>query len=371
MRPAGAGVSVDLLLRARARQGSARVRRAAAPVLLASVAAGGAYAVARYGLGHELPFFAPVAAWICLGFSADRQPRRVAEVAIGVAVGVLAGDLLVHAIGTGPVQVAVVLLVAVLLARFLDRGDLLATQAGVQAMVIAVLPAASSGGPVGRWLDALVGGAVALVVAALSPQDPRRRVRSLAEEAATEIADVLGALAGGLRHRSPDDVERALLRGRASQPVLDQWRSAAASARQVAAVSPAFRRHRAELAELEAAAVLADRAMRNARVLARRARSVAGRTDPGVAEGLDALADVLDTVRAGTQDLGTALSTGATPVGARRTLTAAAQAVDPWRISPGDLHVQGLALLLRSLVVDLEETAGIGPEAARAALPEI
>jgi uncharacterized membrane protein YgaE (UPF0421/DUF939 family) len=364
-------VNLELLLRARARQGWARVRRAAAPVLLASVAAAGAYAVARYGLGHPLPFFAPVAAWICLGFTADRQPRRVAEVAIGVAIGVLAGDLLVLAIGTGPVQVAVVLTAAVLLARFLDRGDLLAMQAGVQAMVIAVLPAASSGGPVGRWLDALVGGAVALVVAALSPQDPRRRVRSHAEEAATEIADVLGVLAAGLRHRSPDEVERALLRGRASQAVLDQWRSAAASARQVATVSPAFRRHRDELAELEAAAVLADRAMRNARVLARRARSVADRREPGVPERLDALADVLDQVRAGTQDLGTALSTGAQPLAAQRTLTAAARATDPWRIAPGNLHVQGLVLLLRSLVVDLEETAGIGPEEARAALPEI
>lgn len=373
------------LLRSRVRQGWARVRRAAVPVLLASVAAGAAYAAARYLLGHEYPFFAPVAAWIALGFSSDRNLRRVAELAIGVAVGVLAGDQLVHRIGTGPWQVAVVLAAAVLLARFLDRGDLLAVQAGVQAMVVVVLPASGTGGPLGRWLDALVGGAMALVVAALSPQDPRRRVRAVAEEAMTEIAEVLRTLAEGLRTGDRATVRRALLRGRASQPVLDTWRSAAVSARQTARLSPAFRRHRDELAAQAASATLADRAMRNARVLARRAEDVVGRLavaggdgpadaagGEGLAVGLDPLADVVDLARRGAEELGVALSTGTGTEAARRTLGEAASLTDPWRLLPeGDLHAQGLVLLLRSLVVDLSETAGADPEAARAALPEI
>lgn len=365
-----------LVLRARARQGWGRVRRAAVPVLLASIAAGAAFAAARYGLGHQYPFFAPVAAWIALGFSADRNLRRVAEMAIGVAVGVLAGDLLVHQIGTGPVQVAVVLAAAVLVARFLDRGDLLAVQAGVQAMIVVVLPASGTSGPLERWLDALVGGVMALVVAALSPQDPRRRVRAVAEEAMTEIADVLATLAEGLRTRDPAAVRRALLRGRASQPVLDTWRSAAVSARQTARLSPAFRRHRDELAAQVASATLADRAMRNARVLARRAESVVGRAAADdanpVADLLDPLADAVDLVRRGAQEVGLALSTGAGTETARRTLADAAARTDPWQLVPGgDLHAQGLVLLLRSLVVDLAETAGVDPEAARATLPEI
>jgi uncharacterized membrane protein YgaE (UPF0421/DUF939 family) len=369
-------VTGSLVLRARARQGWARVRRAAVPVLLASVAAGAAYAAARYVLGHQYPFFAPVAAWIALGFSADRNLRRVAELAIGVAVGVLAGDQLVHRIGTGPVQVAVVLAAAVLVARFLDRGDLLAVQAGVQAMVVVVLPASGTGGPLGRWLDALVGGVMALVVAALSPQDPRRRVRAVAEEAMSEIAEVLRTLAEGLRSREPATVRRALLRGRASQPVLDTWRSAAASARQTARLSPAFRRHRDELAAQAASATLADRAMRNARVLARRAEGVVGRVPAtGHApppDALEPLADVVDLARRGTEELGVALSTGSGTEAARATLAEAAALTDPWRLLPdGDLHAQGLVLLLRSLVVDLAETAGVDPEAARAALPEI
>ena len=361
-----------LVLQARVRQGWARVRRAALPLLFASLAAGVAYAIARYGLHHTFPFFAPASAWIALGFTADRQPRRVAELAIGVAVGVGAGDLLVHVIGAGAVQVALVLFVAVLLARFIDRGDLLAIQAGVQAVVIVVLPASSSGGAVNRWLDAVVGGVVALVVSVLSPQDPRRRVRSLAGEGMREISSVLGALSSGLAGRSLVDIDEALLRGRASQPVLDQWRAAALAARDAARVSPAFRRHLAELGELEGAAVLADRAMRNTRVLVRRARAVVDQTAPGEsAVELMAMAALVRDLGLGVDDLGAVLSGGGSAVAVRGRLAAVAQAADPYAVAPGDWHVQSLVMLVRSLVVDLEEAAGVGPEEARAWLPEL
>lgn len=358
--------SARVVARARVRQGWARVRRAFVPVLLASVAAGLAWAIAHYALGHEYPFFAPVSAWVALGFTADRQLRRVAELAIGVAVGVLLGDLLVHVIGTGPVQIAVVLTLAALVARFIDRGALLATQAGVQAIVIVGLPAAQAGSPLGRWTDAAVGGALALAVAALSPQDPRRRVRSLAEEAVHEIAEVLRFLVRGLTERSEDDVEEALVRGRASSPVLDQWRSTAAGARESARVSPAFRRHRDELGELERAAVQADRAMRNARVLVRRSRSVVREV-----HDVTALADLLSEVLLGTEELAAALGSGADPTRARARLAGAARGADPFAVAPDDWHVQSLVLLLRSLVVDLLETAGAGPAEAREDLPEM
>lgn len=363
---------VHLVVRARGRQGWARVRRATLPLLFASLAAGAAYAIARYGLGHAFPFFAPVSAWIALGFTADRQPRRVAELAIGVAVGVGAGDLLVHVIGVGPGQVALVLFVAVLLARFIDRGDLLAVQAGVQAVIIVVLPASSSSGPFNRWLDAVVGGAVALVVSVLSPQDPRRRVRSLAGEGMREISAVLEALSAGLERTGLDEIDEALVRGRASQPVLDQWRSAALAAHSAARVSPAFRRHLPELVELEGAAVLADRAMRNTRVLVRRARTVVDQAQVGQPPPtLGTLAALVHELRLAVDDLGVVLAGGGPPDEVRRRLTQAAQRADPYRLAPDDWHVQSLVMLVRSLVVDLEEAAGIEPAQARAWLPEI
>ena len=47
-----------------------------------ALAAGVAWALGRYVVGHKQPFFAPVAAMVCLGFSYGQRLRRVAEVMV-------------------------------------------------------------------------------------------------------------------------------------------------------------------------------------------------------------------------------------------------------------------------------------------------
>ncbi|QCB95111.1 hypothetical protein E5225_01945 [Cellulomonas shaoxiangyii] len=358
--------AVRVLVASRVRAGRARVRASWAFVLQASVAAGVAYAIGRYVFGHELPFFAPVSAWIALGFSRDRSVRRVAELAAGVAIGVAAGDLVVHVIGSGAWQMALVLFLSALLGRFLDAGPMLTTQAGVQAIVIVGLPSIPGAGPFSRWVDALIGGGVALAVALLTPTDPRRHPRRLARAAAEELAGVLQGVSRGLARRSGDDIGAALLTGRASQPALDEWRSAASSAAELARLAPAHRRHRPELERMVLTAVLLDRAMRNARVLARRARRT-------VADGHDApaLADALASTAGAVEELADALGTGAPPRAARERLLTVAASLDPHALAPGDWQVQSLVLLLRSLVVDLLEAADVPPAEARDALPEL
>ncbi|NUU16642.1 aromatic acid exporter family protein [Cellulomonas humilata] len=357
-----------VVVRARVRQGSSRVRAAWFPILQASVAAAISFAIAKYAVGHPYPFFAPVSAWIALGFTTDRSVRRVAELAVGVAIGVGLGDLLVHLIGNGPWQVAVVLFVAAILARFLDRGGMLTTQAGVQALVIVGLPAiGATGGPLGRWIDAAIGGAVALAVALLTPRDPRRHLRVLARAAVEDLAAVLRLLASGLRTGSTADVQDALVRGRASQPALDEWSETATSAGELARVSPTLRKYRAELAGLGGNAVLIDRAMRNARVLARRSRST---VDAQSHDLTTIAAQVEDTARA-TDELAAALGSGRDPERARAQLLAVSRSLDPFRLAASDWQVQSLVLLHRSLVVDLLEAAGVDPQAARDSLPEM
>lgn len=357
--------TLRLELRSRGRAGWVRVRSSWLLVVEASVAAGVAYAVGLHVFGHELPFFAPVAAWLALGFAPDRSVRRVAELAGGVAIGVGAGDLVVHVIGSGLWQMALVLAGSALLGRLLDRGALLTTQAGVQAIVIVGLPQIG-GGPFGRWVDAVVGGVVALAFALLTPTDPRRHPRALARTAVQELATVLHALARGLRRGSVTDVEEALLTGRASQPALDQWRDAATSAAELARLAPAHRRHRAALERLVEEAVLLDRAMRNARVLVR--RCVAAVDDGAVAAGLG---DVVAEVAQAVDELAAALGAGHDPRTARTRLVDVAAGLDPHVLAPDDWKSQSLVLLLRSLAVDLLEAAGQTPAAARAALPEL
>src|SRR5699024_1002662 len=185
---------------ARARCGLRRTRSDLWPILTAAGAAGGAYAFSLYVLGHHFPIFAAIAAWISLGFSNDRHPRKVAELAIGVAIGVGFGEIFGSIFGTGPIQIAVVLVLAVLSARLIDAGEMLAIQAGVQAVVVVALPPwlFGAGSWMERWLDALVGGAVALAVAALLPVDVRREVRSLARSALLEVSQTLGSVSRGL-----------------------------------------------------------------------------------------------------------------------------------------------------------------------------
>ncbi|WP_273653393.1 FUSC family protein [Cellulomonas fimi] len=356
-----------VLGRARVRQGWSRVEASWFPILQAAVAGSVAFAIAHFWLGHPYPFFAPVSAWIALGFSMDRSVRRVAELAVGVAIGVALGELVAVVIGQGALQVGLVLFVAALLARFLDRGQMLTTQAGVQAIVIVSLPAAA-GGPFGRWVDAALGGAVALAVALLTPSDPRRHPRALGRAALDELAGVLHALARGLDERAVPAVEDALLRGRASQPALDEWSDRAGNARDLARLSPASRRYADELAGHVTRAVLADRAMRNTRVLARRALAVLAAEAPHDTSGL--AAQVASTATA-VDELAAAVGAGRDPERARTALLAVAHALDPFALAADDWQVQSLVLLHRSLAVDLLESAGVAPGDARAALPEI
>lgn len=336
------------------------------PILQASAAAALAYVIARYGLGHPTPFFAPVCAWVCLGFSQERQLRKVAELAVGVAVGVGLGDLLVHFIGTGWWQIALVLAVSALAARFLDRGAMLTTQAGVQAIVIVGLPAVSAAGPVGRWTDALVGGVVALVVATLTPGDLRRGPRRLGAEATTELAQSMDLVARGLREGDADDFDAALVRGRASEAVFEEWLTTARQAHELARVSASGRRRLPELAELERQAVLVDRAMNSIRVLTRRVMAI-----PLDEHDVGPVVELVTRVATGVRTLAEAIGAGRDPAVAREFLLMTARTLDPHSIGEGDWQVQALVMLLRAPVVDALEAAGSSPQDARDALPEL
>jgi len=361
------GRDLSVLGQARVRQGLARMRAAWFPILQAAVAGGVAYAIAHSWVGHPIPFFAPVCAWVALGFSMDRSVRRVSELAVGVAIGVGLGDFVVHVIGQGVWQISLVLFVSAMVARFIDRGALLTTQAGVQAIVIVALPA-TSGGPFGRWVDAAIGGAIALAVALLTPSDPRRHTRILGQRALEELAGVLHLFARGLVERDAADVEGALVRARATQPVLDEWRTTATNARELARVQPTSRKHLGELGASVDASVLVVRAMNNARVLVRRTLALMEADVPhdlrGVASRIDATARAID-------DLASAVGAGREPVRARAELISAAAALDPFLVEPDDWQVQSLVLLHRSLLVDVLEAAGVPGKDAREALPEI
>ncbi|WP_324649412.1 FUSC family protein [Georgenia sp. H159] len=348
-----------VLVRQRLRGGRRRVRAAAVPVVTAAVAAGLAWAVAFYVLGHSQPFFAPVAAWVCLGFSADREVRKVAELAIGVSLGVALGELVAYFLRTGVFQIMFVIVVGALLARFVDRGQMLTIQAGVQGIVIVALPVAAIDGPTGRWTDALVGGSFALLVAVLTPHDARRRARQLAGASLSDLSQMLETLAKGLRDGDPERMRDALALGRSTQGSLDDWASVVRNALQSARISPAARSYLPELSRLQRASTLADRAMRNARVIARRGHAA---VEQGVAD--DRVADALDALAVAARRLGEALGAGRNTADAAQVLALVTSELDPDDVQSGGWQLQTLVILMRSLTIDLLQAAGLSAEEA-------
>jgi uncharacterized membrane protein YgaE (UPF0421/DUF939 family) len=247
----------------------ARLRSKSWHIGQCAVAAGVAWWLANDVFGHPRPFFAPIVAVICLGTSYGQRLRRVVEVTLGVAVGVFLADLLLLLIGTGPWQVTILVALAMTITLLLNAGTLFVTQAAVQGIVVVTF-AAAPGYALTRWVDALIGGAVALVAAAVVPRAPLRRPR---EEAALVVRRIAELLRAGARSADEGDVEAGLevLAGaRNTDRLIRELQDAADEGLSVLASSPFRRRHVGHVRRMVELVEPLDRALRNTRVLVRR-----------------------------------------------------------------------------------------------------
>ena len=323
-----------------------------------------AWLVAKNVLGHPTPFFAPVTAILCLGLTYGQRLRRMAEVTIGVAIGVLVGDLVVLVLGTGAWQMALVVVLAMSIAVVLSSGQLLVIQAGVQAVFIVALVADQSAA-LSRWLDALVGGVVALVIGAVAPTSPVNRPRAVAARTVREVSSTLRDVVAALRRRDRALADAALRQSRGLEDQVAELRTAAAEGVAVVRQSPLLRSH-APMARAGSDLVTPlDRCVRNLRVLARRA-SVAVARDEVVPERyvdlVSALADAAD-------DLARILDEHATPSAARAVLERVAGLSA--RVDPGaGLSAEMIRGQVRSMVVDLLVVAGLDDDEALQLVPE-
>ncbi|HET6293792.1 MAG TPA: FUSC family protein [Kribbella sp.] len=328
-----------------------------------ALAAAVAWALAHYVLGHAQPFFAPVAAMVCLGFSFGQRLRRVAEVMVGVAVGVLVGDLFVKIFGTGVVQIVFVVALAMSVAVLLGAGNLMTTQAGVQAAIVTTL-LPSPGAGFSRWLDAALGGVVALAAATIAPAAAIRRPRQQATSVLNELSEILVETADGLRAHDTEAVTDALRRARASESLLDDLRSAAAEGVAVVRLSPFRRRHRGRVQQIADLVDPLDRAIRNIRVLVRRAAVSVWRDERMPAEYpmlLERLAD-------GTRLIAESLFEPAADVAAHRVLGELGRRTAVMPTPPGLSAVVVLGQI-RSTIVDLLELTGTSYDEARELVP--
>jgi uncharacterized membrane protein YgaE (UPF0421/DUF939 family) len=340
-----------------ARNVTARLRRVRASLLLiaqSGVAAGIAWYVAHDIIGHAAPFFAPVSAVIVLGVAVGQRWRRAFELVFGVALGIGIGDTLIHFIGTGLWQIALVVMLAIASAVFLGGSPTVIGQTASSAVLVSTL--ASSGIYYTRFIDALVGGAVGLIVMALLlPLNPLTTVQKAARPPLDLLAAELRTTADGLETRDIDVVRGSLERMRASESRLSALHNALNVATETASLAPVRWRTRAPLNQYLDAAVHIDRAVRNTRVLVRRGMAALDESEAiptGLVEALRKLAASVVTLR-------TELASGSEPKRTRElALGAAAMAADAYRDGLG-FSAGVVVAQIRSTATDLLRATGL------------
>ena len=292
------GISV---LRRRFEVALGRLRGRGWPILQTAVAASLAWTLGTVVLGHESPFFAPIAAVISLGVAVGQEGRRAAELVFGVACGLAVADLLVLAIGTGPVQIGVVVALAMTAAMLLGGGTLLVTEAAVSGLLVVTLDPTTQGLSPDRFFDALVGSGVALGISALFPNDPRRMVERAAHPIFDELIIMLGETTAALHTGDLKLAEHALDKARELDARVGSLKEALAAGYGTARLSPPRRRDLGYLAHYAAVADQLDLAVRNTRVLARAAVNLLqdkGRAPEQLSESLLDLARAVETLGA-------------------------------------------------------------------------
>ncbi|MFE3448893.1 FUSC family protein [Nonomuraea sp. NPDC059194] len=330
-----------------------------------ALAAALAWLVAKDVLGHPRPFFAPIAVVICIGVGLGARLRRVAELVVGVGLGVGVGDLLVSQIGSGPWQIALVVALAMVVAVLLDSGSLIVTQAASSAVLVATLLPPSGTGGLDRMVDALLGGVLGIAAVALMPASTTGIAHRHAAAALEALAAALHDTAEAVEKSDPELAAAALEEARGTQKTIEQFAEALQTSREIITISPLLRGRRRELLlRYETAATPVDHALRNARVLARRALVALDQGAPVPSWLPGALRDLSAAVVL----LRDELPSRHEPERARAAILAVAAA----QAGVGEGFAAGvLVAQLRSITVDLLQATGVSREDAVAALPPL
>jgi uncharacterized membrane protein YgaE (UPF0421/DUF939 family) len=262
-------------VRGSAALGLHRLRPRLLPIAHTAAAAVLAWYLALALLPDPRPAFASIAAVVAVGATYGQRGARAAELIGGVVVGLSVADLIVRAIGSGPLQMGLMVVLAMSTAVVLGGGALLVTEAAVSALLLlaAVDPTTAATGP-GlspiRFAEALIGGGVALGVTSLFfPPDPALIVGRAVQAVFGELGGSLERIAAALGDGDAAAGQRALEGARGIDGHIDALDDAFAAGRETARLAPPRRRAREQIDRYGRTLAQVDFAVRNTRVLAR------------------------------------------------------------------------------------------------------
>jgi uncharacterized membrane protein YgaE (UPF0421/DUF939 family) len=374
------GDKIRAFVRERLQDSTSRWRESAFTLGRAALAAPLAYFVSQHLWGHQSPFFAAIAAFVIIGVNGrEKKIRRVGEMACGVMIGVLLGELARTVIGSGVWQIAVVLFFAGSFARLIDTGIMFAFQCSIQSLLVMIMPPTPSMTPSTRILDALTGVTISIVIYLVFSEDARKAQRRAADSFYDALGNTLSQLA--LTARSGDVVigRAALAEVRqVSQDLSDEWEVANKAADEMSTYSPTNMRHTEDVHRLQQLLIGSDRAMRNLRVIARREVEYL----EVVQAPHSSLADALLSCKDAVGELRRALHSNEVDfTSTRRSLRLFTSYLTPELLLKNDDglrlgragHFEGITLViqLRSLAVDLLQATGLKNSEAEKFLPSL
>jgi uncharacterized membrane protein YgaE (UPF0421/DUF939 family) len=297
-------------------------RAVAGRTVQTALAAGAAWELARQIPGHTQPFFAPIAAVIGLTAEPGLRGRHAVRLIAGVAVGISIGAGIVSIAGRGALQVVAAVAVSLVVTTAAGSPPVTVGQSAASAILVVALHQPGSNVALQRLVDALVGGALAILLAQLLfPIDPIMLVRRESQHLRDDLAASLRELAHALDDHDRERADRALARIDSIDP--QRVHAALVLARDVAKRAPRRRAARRRLEPLDPLVAALDAAGADARAAAtgvqrtlgaeKSAPREAGEALRAIADGLDAVdpAKVREAVRRAREEANTARSADA------------------------------------------------------------
>lgn len=167
-------------------------------------AAGLAWEVAKF-VGFERPYFAPLAAILCLQVTVAESLSKGLQRILGIVCGVIVADLLVRIIGVHGWSVALLVLAAIAIAMWLRLGKQAISQVGVSAMMVLTVGHKHDMAFVysfDRIFNTLIGAAIAIVVNMFVfppdyTNDAAEAVKRAADQLAGRFRQIAEWLTGG------------------------------------------------------------------------------------------------------------------------------------------------------------------------------
>jgi uncharacterized membrane protein YgaE (UPF0421/DUF939 family) len=347
------------------RRRTSRLRAGLWTIAQTAISVGAAWAIARQI--DSAPFFAPISAVVSLAAMRGQRTRRAIELVLGVAVGITVADLIVSALGTSTPVLMLVVALSMGAALLVGGGTLLVSQAGVSAIFVTTVEQPHGLTP-NRFIDALIGGTVALLVSqVLLPRDPVVAVTSAAHALAARLGLALRETAAALETGDVERARAALEIARGADAQLADLADAVDLARETVSVRPPVWRARERLPLYAGAVRQLDFAVRNTRVLARRATSAVRRNGPAppdLAAAVALLADALD-------ELVHHLDDPEAETASRRLALEAARRATAVLEEDRSMQTSALVAQVRSTAVDLLRGSGLSEDEAIGAIERL